>query len=309
MSFYLKEYFWLRQIARLVVPVMILILIILLALFIVGSLLPNSSGQLAFESNLDGNWDIYILDIYRNILFNLTRHPADDLGPAWSPQNGQIAFYSDRDSETGTEIYVMNTNGSEIHRITQQSGSYWRPNWSPDGKQLIFLLDYGNIQIMNMVGQNTSDFTYGFAPVWSPIDSRIAFYADRQGDLNGEVYLMDADGRNYHNLTQNAAHDWEPTWSPNGQRIAFVSSRDGNAEIYMMDAACDNPSHCGENVHRLTQNRAPDKAPAWSLNGQQIAFESESDGSPQIYIINTDGTSLQQLTHNQASNRSPIWWR
>ena len=53
-----------------------------------------------------------------------------------------------------------------------------------------------------------------------------------------EIYVMDADGRNQQNLTNNPAHDGSPSWSPDGKRIAFDSDRDGrfNWEIYVIDA-------------------------------------------------------------------------
>ena len=66
------------------------------------------------------------------------------------------------------------------------------------------------------------------------------------------------------------------------KRIAFVSLRDGNKEIYIMDGN-------GENVRRLTNNRASDDAPSWSPNGQEIAFVSNRDGNKEIYVMDANG--------------------
>ncbi len=54
---------------------------------------------------------------------------------------------------------------------------------------------------------------------------KIAFFSDRDG--NREIYLMDEDGSNQVNLTNNPAEDFRPIWSADGTRIAFVSNRDG----------------------------------------------------------------------------------
>jgi TolB protein len=91
-------------------------------------------------------------------------------------------------------------------------------------------------------------------PAWSSDGRRIAFGSNRDGDC--EIYVMDADGKNQRNLTENPAEDWGAAWSPDGQRIAFVSNRDGNSEIYVMDAD-------GNNQRRLTNNPANDDSPDW----------------------------------------------
>ena len=88
--------------------------------------------------------------------------------------------------------------------------------------------------------------------------------SDRDGDF--EIYVMDADGKNQTQLTQNNDRDWFPSWSPDGQRIAFMSNRDGDFEIYVMDAD-------GKNITQLTQNNDYEWLPSWSPDGQRIAFE------------------------------------
>ena len=67
------------------------------------------------------------------------------------------------------------------------------------------------------------------APAWSPDGRKIAFGGD------GEIYVMNADGRGLRRLTRNPASDGSPAWSPDGRRIAFGSERDGNLEVYVMN--------------------------------------------------------------------------
>ena len=100
---------------------------------------------------------------------------------------------------------------------------------------------------------------------FSGTNGKIAFSSERDG--NGEIYVMDADGSNPTNLTNNGATDGGPAWSPDGGKIAFTSERDGNYEIYVMDADGSNPTN-------LTNNSAWDSEPAWSPDGSKIAFES-----------------------------------
>ena len=84
--------------------------------------------------------------------------------------------------------------------------------------------------------------------------AQIAFMSDR--DWHWETYVMDTDGRNPQNLTENFVYEWDPSWSPDGKRIAFTSERNGNLEIHVMDADGGNPQN-------LTNNRHANYSPAW----------------------------------------------
>ncbi len=85
--------------------------------------------------------------------------------------------------------------------------------------------------------------------------TKIAFASNRNGEF--EIYVMNADGSNQTNLTNNPADDEYPSWSPDGKKIVFESRRDENAEIYVMNAD-------GSEQKNLTNNPGYDGYSFWS---------------------------------------------
>ena len=142
-------------------------------------------------------------------------------------------------------------------------------------------------------------------------NDRIVFSSARDG--NNEIYVMNADGSNQTRLTNHPGYDGAPVWAPDGRRIAFTSDRGGNAEIYVMNAD-------GTGVSRLTDTtdgwNEPETSPysgdpAWSPNGQRIAFSSnrESVLGSEVYVMNADGTNVARLAPDYVSHwdSSPTW--
>ena len=241
--------------------------------------------RIAFDSDRDGNWEVYVMNADGSGVTRLTDNGAADEFPAWSPDGRRIAFESNRDGNW--EIYVMNADGSGVTRLTYNDAFDSGPDWSPDGRRIAFDSNRdGNweIYVMNADGSGVTRLTDNGAadgfPAWSPDGRRIAFESNHDG--NPEIYVMNADGSGATRLTYNDAGDSFPAWSPDGRRIAFHSHRDGSFDIYVMNAD-------GSGATRLTYNGAADGFPAWSPDGRRIAFHSNRDGNFEIYVMNTAG--------------------
>jgi Tol biopolymer transport system component len=97
-----------------------------------------------------------------------------------------------------------------------------------------------------------------------------------------EIYVMNADGSEQTQLTDNDVSDLYPSWSPDGEKIAFASERDGGG-IYVMNA------DDGSDVTRLTTEGVD---PSWSPDGEKIAFFNLRA----IYVMNADGSDVTRLT-------------
>jgi TolB protein len=261
------------------------------------------TGRIAFQSNRDGNNEIYIMNGDGSGLTNLTNNPADDSMPSWSPDGKKIAFSSNRDGNI--EIYLMNADGSSPTRLTDRSGDDFGPSWSPDGKKIAFLGNGdGNdeIYVMNADGGAQTNLTNDLAgqgtPSWSLDGTEIAFDSGHN-DLY-DIYKMNADGSGVIRLTDNPGPDFWPAWSPAGQQIAFTTDREGNQDIYVMNTD-------GSDQISLTNDPADDSGPRWSLDGTQIIFSSTRDGNNELYMMNADGNDQTRLTDNPADDTWPSW--
>lgn len=123
---------------------------------------------------------------------------------------------------------------------------------------------------------------------------QIVFGSQHGGE--DEIWVMNADGTNKHNLTRHDGakiSDVNPRFSPDGRQIAFSSDPGGNREIWVMNAD-------GSGAHQVT--KAPGaNLPSWTAGGKAIVFQSANSGDSEIYRINADGSGLTDLTNDPAA--------
>ena len=84
--------------------------------------------QIAFTTDRDGDFEIYLYRLSDGTVVNLTNHAGDDVWPTWSPDGTRIAFQSNRDGND--EIYSMNADGSDPVNLTNDPRPDTQPAWS-----------------------------------------------------------------------------------------------------------------------------------------------------------------------------------
>lgn len=130
--------------------------------------------RLAFASNRDGNYEIYVMKLDGTEVARLTHEPADDVRPAFTP-DGRIVFTSRRDGNS--EIYLTNVDGTGLLRLTNDPADDDEPAVSGDGKRVVFTSRRdGNreIYVMALDGADVTRLTNDLADERSPVIGHFA---------------------------------------------------------------------------------------------------------------------------------------
>ena len=177
---------------------------------------PDGRKLVITLGGVEGNPDIYVLDITSRQTRRLTTHRAIDTEGTWSPDGRYIYFTSDRSG--GPQVYRISANGGTPERITYEGSYNARPRLSPDGTRLAMVHnDRGNfrIAVMNIERRDLLVLSTGRqdeSPSFAP-NSDSLIYATRQGG-DGVLETVSADGLIRQKMASGQGDVREPVWSP-----------------------------------------------------------------------------------------------
>jgi Tol biopolymer transport system component len=259
------------------------------------------TGQIAFERTVDGNTDIYLMNLDRTGLLRLTDDPAKDGEPSWSADGRQIAFT--RGSGDERDVYLMNADGSGEVRLTSSVEGEEGPSFSFDGSQVAFLRyqdpTFFDLFVIDVDGSNERrvyhrEGPYAAHPVWS-LDGR-ALYFNIDGAAGGklDVARLDISSGDLTLLTDFDGDDSTFALSRDGSTIAFQSDRSPGG-IFLMNAD-------GTNVrHLLTGARDKGYPLSWSPDGHHLAYWQDG----WLYLVPSSGGEPVKWTEGDGS----VAWR
>jgi serine/threonine-protein kinase len=201
---------------------------------------------IVFDSNIEGNQQIFVMPASGGEPRRVTRDSADNFSPEFSPDGRQIVFHSTRNATR--DIYIVNLDGSGEQRLTSDSEESYHPAFSPDGLSIA----YGNgSRTLGMVHRATIDAPWkvvprqpgdsGFVPRWSPDGSQLALEMPNDEGRVDLVIREVKDGTSRTLIkagTRGIQFPRWPEWSEDGRTIYFRDAgSEGNPGIYAVPAS------------------------------------------------------------------------
>lgn len=265
--------------------------------------------QIVLISNRHGGLKVHTMDAnsgtHGSDMRQLTTGEAEDDSPAWSPDGRKITFVSVRGGVS--QIFVMNADGSDMRQITSGTSENIHPTWAPDSSKILFntthfaaggqvadkgpsgnrvigdkvddKMDLATIradgtdlhQVTNRTGRREASHTYAsFSP-----DGRSIVHRRLQGEVS-QIFVMNADGSDDHNVSGLSTLDGWPAWSPDGRRIVFARRVQDAFQIFVMNRD-------GNAIRQLTDALVGSKDggftnPRWSPDGTKILCSRRLNG-------------------------------
>jgi Tol biopolymer transport system component len=223
----------------------------------------SPDGQkIAFASDRDGNWEIYVMNADGSGITRLTYESADDLQPAWSPDGQKLVFLR----FASYQLWTMNADGTDLQPLGETGYFESQPRWSPDGAWIAYTRQETDplyaIWKIHPDGTGRTNLTpipsqsIERSPDWSP-EGLLLVYTGLQHSQGEGLWTMAPNGTGRRQLTVASYED--PKWSPDGEQwvLAYESPFTHNSEIATLGDNAVGP-------HALTstgQNFEPDWQP------------------------------------------------
>jgi serine/threonine protein kinase/Tol biopolymer transport system component len=279
---------------------------------------PNGS-RIAFWFNppSSGRSDIATISKVGGEISVVTSDGSTNWNPVWSPDGKFLYFASDRSGNMSFwRVPINEETGKllgEAEAVSTPATFNRHMNFSRDGKRLIYVQTdrRANIQAIKFDRERGKVIGEPFAitrgdnrvvrPELSPDGNRFVMRLLR--GTQEDIVLVQRDGTNWRDLTNDKFFDRYPRWSPDGKRIAFTSDRSGRYEIWTIDAE-------GTNLRQLSYDSPGDSTlPLWSPDGTHLLFQRNRENVILDLSKEWASQTLQQLPKSDKTFVAWDWSR
>ena len=235
-----------------------------------------------------------------------------DLAPVPSPDGSKIAWEREVAGNNGVEeveLWVMNADGSNQQRVVQNGSENRSPSWGAGNSSLyfasfvtgnweIFRVDLASGSTVNLTNDPYADQH----PRVSPDGQHVAFHTNR--DVQFEIYVMNADGSDPHDVSNDAADDRYPSWSADGSRLVWSRYID-SFDLYTMKAD-------GSDQHVVATTPYQELEASFSPDGASLVYQTNRYPPAGLEVISVGGGTAHPLVMSGAApgtDLSPVWGR
>ncbi len=190
-------------------------------------------NQLAFASDRNGFWDLYVMEIQTGDVQQITDSHEYDSAPSWSPDGQWLVFETYRNENLEVSVVSVNDRSQAVIAVTQDPASDHSPVWAPDGRNVAFISTRGGdsdvwLANLDLAGedryQNLSNTPFASEnfPVWNFDGSQLLWASVSQTVGFSGLYIWNA------NDPARAAHwigdgVWG-AWNETAEQIVAVTS-------------------------------------------------------------------------------------
>ncbi|MGJ3238088.1 MAG: protein kinase domain-containing protein [Anaerolineae bacterium] len=198
---------------------------------------------IAFQSNRDGNFEIYLTDLDGGQVQRLTNNSGLDRLPAWSP-DGQWVIYASETDTGAFDLRRINIDTGEDEIVLSNNRYNGHARYSPDGQTIVFtqgdslsatntweiaLLDLASGDVTRLTDNGLRDGS----PVFSPDGERILYITYNAATGSDAIAEMALDGTQTRIVFDSDGSEWSANYSPDGQFIVFTSDITGQNQLYL----------------------------------------------------------------------------
>ncbi|GGI57601.1 PD40 domain-containing protein [Winogradskyella haliclonae] len=245
----------------------------------------SSNGQrIVFESNRDGDWQIFLMDSNGENVEKLTINHRINRRPTWHPNGKIVLFESSKDGAKELRIIKVKSKKERIIKpfINKE---FLFAAFSPNGKKIAVSLkesdDKSNIVILDKKGKLekkvTKNNNRNYYPKWSKDGKELVYFSRKDTEnKDDEIYRINIKTDKEIRLTNWPKNNFCPSWSADDTKIVYVTSMDeSRPEIYIMNID-------GNNKKRITHNEDGDTLPNWHPLENKILITGYRNGNYEI---------------------------